>query len=151
MDQVADPEFVKLLLAMPDNTVFFTASWDETAATRAWELLKGQGLPNVYIVEGGINNWHEVFPPPSYLAERREGRHADDTPAYVYYRAVGDCCNTAYPEIAYKQVPTDCYLEMVDDQHIRSAAGTVTPPGPPVTFEHKVKLKKKRAITGGCG
>ena len=151
LEQIADPAVVKELKAMPDNTVFFTVSWDETAATRAWKLLRTWGLPNVYIVAGGINNWHTLFPPPPCLAKAAKGKHRDDSPAFTYFKAVGDCCNTAYPEIAYKQIPTDCYLEMTRDPNLRSAAGSEAPKGPGFKFTHKVQLKKKKAVTGGCG
>ncbi|NOZ00734.1 MAG: YeeE/YedE family protein [Deltaproteobacteria bacterium] len=149
--QLDDPGFVKKLSSMPDNTVFFTVSWDETAATEAWKKLKARGLANVYIVEGGINNWHRIFPVPPCLGKPAKGKHEDETPYLTYFRAVGDCCNTAYPEVAYKQIPTDCYLEMTHDPHVHSAAGSKEPEGPDVKFKHKVKLKKKRAVTGGCG
>ncbi len=152
LDRLADAAFVKTLAAMPANTVFFTVSWDEKAATEAWKRLKARGLPNVYIVEGGINRWHEVFPPPPCLGKPAGEPHADDTPAYTYFRAVGDCCNTAYPELAYKEIPTDCYLEMVHDaSEAHSAAGVHVPEGPKMPFVHKVKLVRKKAVTGGCG
>jgi hypothetical protein len=151
LDQLADAGFVKELAALPGNTIFFTVSWDEDAATRAWQLLAARSLPNIYIVEGGINRWHEIFPPPACLARKRSGAHRPDTPAFAYLKAVGDCCNTAYPEIAYKQIPTDCYLEMTSDPRIRSAAGQKHAEEPAITFERKVKVEKKRAVTGGCG
>ncbi len=151
LDQLRDPAFVRKLSQRPDNTIFFTVSWDEAKATEAWKLLRAQGVPNIYIVEGGINKWHEVFPPPKCLAKPVEGTHADDTPAYAYFRAVGDCCNTAYPELSYKEVPTDCYLEMTHEEVAHSAAGTHVPELPKIPFTHKVKLTKKKAVTGGCG
>ncbi len=152
LEQLADARFVKQLAELPDNTIFFTVSWDETRAVEAWKLLKARGLPNVYIVEGGINHWHDIFPPPPCLGKPKSGKHEDDTPRYEYARAVGDCCNTAYPELAYKAMPTDCYLEeMTEEPQARSAAGTHHAPGPEIQFTHKVKLTKKKAVTGGCG
>ncbi len=43
------------------NTVFVVMSNDERAATEAWKLLVAESVPNVYILEGGINNWLTVF------------------------------------------------------------------------------------------
>ena len=41
----------------PANTVFVTMSNDEAAATEAWKYLVAESVPNVYILEGGVNNW----------------------------------------------------------------------------------------------
>ena len=45
------------LIQEPANTVFVVMSNDETRATEAWKVLKAESLPNVYILEGGVNNW----------------------------------------------------------------------------------------------
>lgn len=50
-----------LLSEPPSNTVFITIGNDEAAATQAWKLLVGSRVQNVYILEGGINNWIAVF------------------------------------------------------------------------------------------
>ncbi len=150
LGQLSDQHWVKEQLStLPSNTAFFTVSWDEIGATEAWKRLTAQRLPNVYIVEGGINKWHSVFPPPPCLAKPKPHEHEDDRPAYSYLRAVGDCCNTAYPDVAYKQIPTDCWLDMTNESQAHSAAGDATVAAP--SFEHKVKLKKKQAVSGGCG
>lgn len=58
----------KLKLRVPDllatsapNAIYVVMSNDETIATEAWKLLTAEGVPNVYILEGGINNWIAVF------------------------------------------------------------------------------------------
>ena len=45
----------------PANTVFVTMSSDESAATEAWKMLKAASVPNVYILEGGVNNWIRTY------------------------------------------------------------------------------------------
>ena len=45
----------------PANTVFVVMSNDEARATDAWKLLVAEAVPNVYILEGGINNWIAQF------------------------------------------------------------------------------------------
>jgi rhodanese-related sulfurtransferase len=51
-------EVIPLLLSEPPaNTVFVVMSNDETAAVQAWKTLSADGVPNVYILEGGVNNW----------------------------------------------------------------------------------------------
>jgi len=64
---------------------------------------------------------------------------------------VGDCCNSAYPELKHKKLPFDCYLSANPDAQAHSKAGVKEPAAPKVSFEHKVKLKKKKAVSGGCG
>ena len=55
-------ETVPSLLSEPAaNTVFITISNDEAAAIEAWKLLVASRVQNVYILEGGINNWIAVF------------------------------------------------------------------------------------------
>lgn len=50
----------ELQLAQP-NTVFVLMSNDEAAATQAWKVLVTESVQNVYILEGGINNWLALF------------------------------------------------------------------------------------------
>lgn len=47
----------------PPNTVFLVISNDEADATAAYKHMVAQSLPNVYILEGGINRWLAVFAP----------------------------------------------------------------------------------------
>src|SRR6266542_85821 len=46
-----------LLTEPPANSVFVLMGNDETAATEAWKRLVASSVKNVYILEGGINNW----------------------------------------------------------------------------------------------
>ncbi len=56
------PDLVPSLLTMDANrTIVVVMSNDEAAATDAWRLLVAEAVPNVYILEGGINNWIAVF------------------------------------------------------------------------------------------
>jgi rhodanese-related sulfurtransferase len=43
------------------NTIYFVMSNDEETATQAWKTLVGNGVKNVYILEGGLNNWIAFF------------------------------------------------------------------------------------------
>jgi hypothetical protein len=45
----------------PANTVFVLMSNDESLATDVWKKLVAESVPNVYILEGGINNWLAYF------------------------------------------------------------------------------------------
>lgn len=50
-----------LLLERTDNQVIVVMSNDEAAATEAWKILVAESVPNVYILEGGINHWLALF------------------------------------------------------------------------------------------
>jgi hypothetical protein len=152
LEQVRDPIFVARLRALPPNTVTFVVSNDEERATAAWRLLVAQNVLNVYVVEGGVNGWLDLYPPPPCLAERRPGPHAPEELAWTYHRAAGDCCNAAFPELAHRELPTDCFLAAhADAEKARSGAGVQPRPAPAVAFTRKVKLQKKAAVKGGCG
>jgi hypothetical protein len=51
----------RLLLAPAKNTVYVVMSNDEATATEAWKTLVASSVPNVYILEGGLNNWLKTF------------------------------------------------------------------------------------------
>ena len=108
----------------PANTVFITMGNDETAATDAWKILKAESLPNVYILEGGINNWIRTYGEESFVAERLVRSRDNDQPAFRFDAALGD----------------------------RHPAAEPNPYAFEIEFEPKVKLELKRAPTGGgCG
>jgi len=49
------------LIEQPANTLFVVMSNDEAAATEAWKVLVAESVPNVYILEGGVNNWINTY------------------------------------------------------------------------------------------
>lgn len=55
------PELAHTLLEKPVNTLFVTMSNDEAAAIEAWKTLAAESVPNVYNLEGGVNNWLNTF------------------------------------------------------------------------------------------
>ncbi len=118
-------EIIPLLLTDPPaNTVFIVMSNDETAAIQAWKILVADTIPNVYILEGGINNWIAFFgaddepPHPNPQA-------GDDQLAYLFPAALGDRYESCSPNpIEYENLE----------------------------FEAKIKLQLKRDKSGGgCG
>lgn len=50
-----------LIADVPANRVVILMSNDEETATEAWKILQAESVPNVYILEGGINEWISVF------------------------------------------------------------------------------------------
>ena len=107
----------------PPNTVFVVMSNDESAATEAWKYLMAESVPNVYILEGGVNNWIATFASED---NRIHGLASspDDTLRYEFAAVLGSAFAAADPHI------NEYELE----------------------FTPKIKLELKRGPTsGGCG
>ncbi len=111
----------------PANTLFVVMGNNEAAATAAWKTLVAESVPNVYILEGGVNKWLDTFnvqpagSPPTAVAMVTPA-FGDDSLRYTFPAALGAQYPAAYPE------PT----EFKD-----------------IVFESKVKLKMKQASGGG--
>ncbi|MEZ4666377.1 MAG: YeeE/YedE thiosulfate transporter family protein [Anaerolineae bacterium] len=109
----------------PDNTVFVIMSNDEKAATDVWKTLTAESVPNVYILEGGINNWLMTFDSADYNASTALASPSDDQLRFAFPVALGS----------------------------RHAASSPNPQTfADLEFTSKVKLTSKRGATGGgCG
>jgi hypothetical protein len=107
------------------NAVFVVVSNDELAATEAWKLLNAESVPNVYILEGGINSWIDTFGSlESALIVPAANASSPDMLRYIFPAALGDRYECADPN------PHEWELE----------------------FTPKIKLKIKRDKSGGgCG
>jgi rhodanese-related sulfurtransferase len=72
---------------------------DEAAADRAYEHLAANGVPNVYILAGGINLWLDIFrdgkPGPPH--DRIDGR-GDDRLRHRFDRALGHLHPASLPD-----------------------------------------------------
>ncbi len=121
------PTLIDQFIALPANSLFVIMSNDETRATEVWKYMVAESVPNVYILEGGINNWVDTYATPyenEYCAGEKEDR-ADDEFKYILTSALGDHCPAAYP-----------HLE--EHEHVE--------------YIPKIKMKLKRAPSaGGCG
>lgn len=106
------------------NTLFVIMSNDETRATEAWKILRAESVPNIYILEGGINGWLKTYAAGSFAAEDRIEDRQDEQLAFRFDAATGARHEAAEP------APDFLDLE----------------------YEPKVILQLKRAPTsGGCG
>lgn len=90
------PELSEQLLLEPANTVFILMSNDEAAATEAWKTLVAESVPNVYILEGGINHWLQLFgeDQPEIRAVTTAG---EECLAYTFPAALGSTYTIARP------------------------------------------------------
>ncbi len=55
------PAWARRIKKDPRLTVVVLVSNDDQAATEAWKTLVALGVPNVYILDGGINHWLDYF------------------------------------------------------------------------------------------
>lgn len=118
------PETVPELMMQPDNTVFVVMSNGEAAATEAWKQLVAQSVPNVYILENGVNGWIDTFADEEFKSTHAVTGAGEDQLRYVFDVALGARYLAAEPD------PHQFELE----------------------YTSKVELKAKRGPTGGgCG
>jgi hypothetical protein len=107
----------------PANTIIVLMSNDEVAATQAWKDLVAESVPNVYILEGGINNWLALFGAADSRLQPVSFGAADQL-RYKFGAALGDRYPAATPD------PEQFELE----------------------FTPKVQMQNKRGPSGGgCG
>jgi rhodanese-related sulfurtransferase/uncharacterized membrane protein YedE/YeeE len=112
-----------LISEPPANSVFVLMSNDETAATQAWKQLSASTVPNVYILEGGINNWIAFFGKDDGFQPLASV--GTDQLEYVFPAALGSKYESCDPN-------PQAYEEL--------------------EFEAKIKLQLKRDKSGGgCG
>lgn len=113
-----------LLARFTPNTVYVVMSNDEATATQAWRILVAESVSNVYILEGGINNWlanFSVSDPEITLTPSPPGQ---DNLIYAFPAALGSRYEASNPN------PHDWELE----------------------YAPKIKLEIKRDKSGGgCG
>jgi len=127
IENIADHQYIKTLAAVPGNTVVVVMSNNEAAAIDAYKQLRGQGIVNLYILEGGINNWLTHYPLGPEIADKHQGEISGDHLAYIFQRAVGANVQAANPGKTHE-----------DQEH-------------KIEFQRKIKMQKKGVLAGGCG
>jgi rhodanese-related sulfurtransferase len=78
-----DPEWVR---SLPPRTVIVAVSNGETRAAGAWKLLAAQKVLNIYLLEGGINHWLDVYG-PARVKPKPSGK--DEARRYRFEAALG--------------------------------------------------------------
>jgi rhodanese-related sulfurtransferase len=123
MDELAS--IAKEINQMPENTVTFIMSNGESRAIEAWKFLVAESVINIYVLEGGINNWITVFAEEDFVSEQSVRTDVPEQLAYTFPLAIGDRHVLATP-----------------NPHLIEA----------LEFDHKVVLNIKRGpSSGGCG
>jgi len=151
-EKLNDKSFIADLKNPLPNTVVFVMSNDERDSTAAYKRLRGEGVLNLYIVEGGINNWLKVYEIDPCIAKPlpKDHKTKPEQLLYAFLQAVGSRSYAAHPGCACKEYPTDCFLETHKDTHKRPTI-THDPKIKKVEYVRKVKIARKKKPQGGCG
>jgi hypothetical protein len=98
LEQVKDavPE---LLLEPAANTVYILMSNDEDAATEAWKIMTAESVPNLYILEGGINQWLKTFSAVAVDIRPTPTPPGLDRLGYIFPAALGDRYEASAPSL----------------------------------------------------
>jgi rhodanese-related sulfurtransferase len=91
-------ELASSFLLAPANTIYVVMSNDEREAEEAWRVLAAEKVPNIYILEGGVNHWLEVFASPETPLEQTSAEEGSEQLRYVFAAAVGDRHPLADPD-----------------------------------------------------
>jgi len=115
---------VPALLDEPVNTIIVLMDNNESRSTEAWKILMANSVTNVYILEGGVNCWLDVFGPQQRTTCADETLSAESL-RYSFTAALGSNQVAAEPD-------KKGYEEL--------------------KYTPKVKLQQKKAAKGGgCG
>jgi rhodanese-related sulfurtransferase len=139
------PDELRALRDRPPSSVVFLVSNGEERAVTAWKRLEGLGVPNLYVVEGGVNHWLELYPPPACVGVETAAGEADGARWQLAY-ATGASLPSASPELVSSRefrLPCDAPAE--------HGAGEHGARWPAYTFTKRVKLQSKASVKGGCG
>jgi uncharacterized membrane protein YedE/YeeE/rhodanese-related sulfurtransferase len=139
----------KPLLDATASTVTFLVGNGEASALSTWKALKALGVPNLYVLEGGINRWLERYPLPECVATRVAVPAVDADPlAYRFFLAAGEGAPPARPELpTSRSFRTSCVLPV----STLAEHGSHEIAWPEYAFTKRVKLQTKVAVKGGCG
>jgi hypothetical protein len=130
----------------PATSVLFLVSNDGERALATWKRLSGLGVGNVYVVDGGVNRWLELYPAPGCVAEKAAPSRPEGLGWRIAY-ATGENLPSAWPEL-----PASRGFRAPCEEPVSHAAGGehgIT--WPTYTFAKRVKLQTKAAVKGGCG
>jgi rhodanese-related sulfurtransferase len=148
LGELESPGRLKTLLDQPPTTVTFLVGNGEVATLTAWKHLVAQGVPNLYVVEGGMTRWLDRYPVDACVAERIGEADASEAQAWRFRYATGSTQRAAWPELdtsrSFRSPCAQPATEAHGDSHQARA-------WPAHAYTKHVKLKSKAAVKGGCG
>ncbi|HET8733169.1 MAG TPA: YeeE/YedE thiosulfate transporter family protein [Anaeromyxobacteraceae bacterium] len=150
ISELESSDRLKLLLDQPKSTVTFLVGNGEKESLAAWRRLTALGVPNLYVVEGGINRWLERYPVDACVAERVGKADGKDEPAWRFLYAVGASQPASWPELESSRGFRSPCGEAPHAEH-GATGGHAARTWPAATYTKRVKLKSKAAVKGGCG
>ena len=111
------------LLNSPANTVIVTICNNEVRSTEAWKELTALSVPNVYILEGGINHWLDIFGHEGHEQCTTAPVPGDESMRHIFNSALGEKQPGADPDLGHEKLD----------------------------YTPKVKLETRVKRQGGCG
>jgi rhodanese-related sulfurtransferase len=143
-EQLETPAELKALRDRPVASVAFLVATGEEQALGAWKRLQALGVPNLYVVEGGMNHWLERYPVPGCVAEPvSPGAEAS---RWRFSYATGETLPSAWPEL-----PSSRAFRVPCEETPASHGAEHGDRWPAYAFTKRVKLQTKAAVKGGCG
>ena len=115
----------ELISEYTPNRIIIVMSNDESLATQAWKVLVAESVSNVYILEGGLNNWIAFFGADDPNIEGKVSNPVDEQLGYIFPAALGDRYECSDPDPIHNEE---------------------------LEYEPKIQLQLKRDKSGGgCG
>ncbi len=136
---------VRRLLDEPPSTITFLVASGEAEAREGWKRLASRGVANVYVLEGGINRWLELYPVPACVARPAPGAGAEAL-AWRFAYATGDRLPSARPELARSRA---FRIPCGPAGQAGGEGGEHRWPSHPYT--ERVKPRVRAVVKGGCG
>ncbi len=148
---LARREVLKPLLEQPASTVTFLVANGEGPALEAWKALRASGVQNLYVVEGGVNRWLELYPADACVATPAAPAAAGEDPlGWRFAFATGSSLPSAWPELpSSRAFRSPCAPPASGEAH--HAGGGKGRRWPDHLYARKVKLQSKAGVKGGCG
>ncbi len=145
-EAIVRPAELRQLLDRPPSTIIFLADNGEVRALSTWKDLRSRGVVNLYVLEGGMNRWLELYPVPECVATR-DAAAADGAPGYRFRFATGENLPSAWPERPTSRAfRFPCAAPLASGNE---GAGEFLWPAHPYT--RRVKPQVKAVVKGGCG
>jgi len=132
------------------TTVTFLVGATEDEALAAWRTLRTLGATNLYVVDGGIDRWLDLYPVPACVATRAAAPPAGE-PAWRFAYATGESLPSAWPEVPTSHRFRFPCEPVADASHEPAAHGGHGYEWPAHAFTKRVKLQTKSVVKGGCG